>query len=91
MTTICMKKRTRIGFWNIRTMLEASRLSQVPKEMTNYKLDLLGPSETGWHGSGELITATGELLLYGGRSDEEKREYGVGLISSKESYEEITH
>ena len=54
-------------------MLEASRLSRVLKEM-NYKLDLLGLSETRWSGRGELITATGDLLLYSGRSDEEKHE-----------------
>ena len=83
MTTIGMKNRTRIGFWNIRTMLEASKLSQVLKEMTNYKLDLLGLSETRWNGSGELTTATGELLIYSGRSDEKEHEYGVGLILSK--------
>ena len=29
-------------------LLEASRLSQVLKEMTNYKLDLPGLSETRW-------------------------------------------
>jgi hypothetical protein len=40
--TIVMKKQTRTGFWNVRTMHEASRLGQVQKEMTNYKLDLLG-------------------------------------------------
>jgi hypothetical protein len=77
------KKRTSVGFWNIRTMLEASRLSQVLKEMTNYKLDLLGLSDRRWSGSGELISATGELFLYSGRSDEEKHEHGVGLILSK--------
>jgi hypothetical protein len=59
-----MKKRTRIGYWNIRTMLESSGLSQVLKEMANYKLDLLGLSEKRWRGRGELITAAGELLLY---------------------------
>jgi hypothetical protein len=32
-----MKKRTRIGFWNIRPMLEASRLSQVLKETRSEK------------------------------------------------------
>jgi len=83
MTTIGMKKRTRIGFWNIRTMLEASRLSQVIKEMTHYKLDLLGLSETRWNGSAEFTTASGELLLYSGRAMGEKHEYGVGLILSK--------
>jgi len=80
MTTIGMKQRTRIGFWDIRTMLEASRLSQVKKEMTHYKLELLGLSDTTWNGSGEFATASGELLLYSGRELGEKHEYGVGLI-----------
>jgi hypothetical protein len=78
-----MKRRTKIGFWNIRTMLEASRLSQVLKEMIHYKLELLGLSETRWNGSGEFTTASGELLLYSGCAMGEKHEYGVGLILSK--------
>jgi hypothetical protein len=32
--------------------------------MTEYRLDLLGLSETRWRGSGEFITSTGELLIY---------------------------
>ena len=64
-------------------MLEASRLSQVLKEMTHYKLDLLGLSETRWNGRGEFTTVSGELLLYSGHASEEKHEYGVGLILSK--------
>jgi hypothetical protein len=64
-------------------MLEASRLSQVLKKMMNYEMDLLGLSEMRWCGSGEFITATGELLLHSGHSDEEKHEYRVGLILSK--------
>jgi hypothetical protein len=82
-TTIGMKKWTRIVFWNVQTMMEASRLSQVIKEMTEYRLDLLGLSETGWRGSGEFITLTGELLIYSGHIYEEKHEYGVRLILSK--------
>ena len=90
MTFIGTKKRTRVGFWNIRTMLEASRLSQALKEMKNYKLDLLGLSEMKWPGSGELLTATGEELLYSGRADEEKHEYGFGLILSKAMRKSLT-
>ena len=82
--TIGMKKRTRTGFWNIRTMLEPSRLSQVLRKMANYKLDLLGLSETRWNGSGKFITASGKLLLYSGHANEEKHEYGVGLIITKD-------
>ena len=34
-------------------------------------------------GNGEFTTASGELLLYSGRTMREKHEYGVGLILSK--------
>jgi len=63
-----MKERTRIGFWNIGTVLEASRLSQVLKDMTHCKLDLLVLSEKRWNGNGEFTTASGEMLLYSGRA-----------------------
>jgi len=45
MTNNGLKKRTKLGVWNTRTMFEASRMSQALKEITNYKLDLLGLSE----------------------------------------------
>jgi hypothetical protein len=61
-------------------MLEAPRLSQVLREMTHYKLDLLGLSEIRWNRSEEFTTASGELLLYSGRAIGEKHEYGVGSI-----------
>ena len=64
-------------------MLEASRLSQVLKEMTHYKLDVSGLSESRWNGNGEFTTASGELLLYSGCTVGEKHEYGVRLILSK--------
>ena len=40
-----MKWKTRIGFWNIRTLRENGKLKQVQKEMTSYKLDIMGLSE----------------------------------------------
>jgi hypothetical protein len=67
-----MKKKTRIGLWNVQTMLEASHLSQVIKEMTQYRLDLLGLGEIRWRGSREFITFTGGLPIYSGHINEEK-------------------
>jgi hypothetical protein len=40
-----MKRKTRIGFWNVRTLKEYGKLKQVEKEMTNYTLDIMGLSE----------------------------------------------
>jgi hypothetical protein len=83
-TTIGMIKRTRIRLWNVRTVMETSRLSLLIKEMTECRLDQPGLSEIRWRGSGEFIALTGELLIYSGRINEEKHDYGVGLVLSKD-------
>ena len=41
--SLCTK--TRIGFWNVRTMFSTGRLAQVTKEMDDNKLHILGISE----------------------------------------------
>jgi hypothetical protein len=35
--TFGLKKKTLIGFWNVRTLFEAGKLRQVVAEMNNYK------------------------------------------------------
>jgi hypothetical protein len=40
-----MKWKTRIAFWNVRTLREYGNLKQVEKEMTSYKCDITGLSE----------------------------------------------
>ena len=39
------KLETRIGNWNVRTMFETVKASQVAREMERYKLEILGISE----------------------------------------------
>jgi hypothetical protein len=33
LTTFGMKQKTKIGFWNVRTLRESGKLKHVPKEM----------------------------------------------------------
>ena len=42
------KTKTRIGFWNVRTMYEAGKLAQITAEMRRYNLHMLGVSESRW-------------------------------------------
>ena len=56
------KHKTRIGFWNVRTMYDTGKLAQVTSEMRRYNLDILGVSESRWTGSGRLRTSTGETV-----------------------------
>ena len=64
------KIKTRIGFWNLRTMYETGKLAQVTAEMRRYNLHVLGVSESRWIGTGRLKTVSGETVLYSGRDYE---------------------
>ena len=76
------KKKTRIGTWNVRTLYQTGKLSQVVNEFDNYRLDLLGLSETRWVGSDRKSLLSGHTLIYSGREDD-IHEQGVGLLISK--------
>jgi hypothetical protein len=64
LTTFSMKCKTKIGFWNVRTLRESGKLSQVEKEMKEYRLDILELSEVRWPEFGELQTRNGFMFLY---------------------------
>ena len=72
------KTKTRIGFWNVRTMYETGKLVQVTTERRQYNLHVLGISESRWIGTGRLKTASGQRVLYSGWDDELHR---VGLAT----------
>ena len=78
-----MHTTTLIGFWNVRTMYEQGRITQVIAEMKRYKLAILGINESRWTKSGRMKTPTGETVLYSGREDGSHHE-GVAIIMRKE-------
>jgi hypothetical protein len=65
-----MKWKTRTGFWNARTLKEYGKLQQVQKEMTNYKLDIMGLSEIRWKDNGEIKPQNGNFLIFSGMGEE---------------------
>lgn len=82
MTTFGFRNRTRIGTWNIRSLSEPSRLSQVCREMRKSAIKILGLTEVRWRDSGRLTTREGDLFLYSGSSTESQK--GVGIIVSSD-------
>ena len=69
--------------WNTETLVNnSSKLYQLCKAMDDYKLDVLGITETHMPGKGTLDLANGGLLLYSGSTDGVKRR-GVGIALSK--------
>jgi hypothetical protein len=58
--TFAMKSHTRIGCWNVRTLMEGGRLLQATKEISTYNICILGLSETRWTGYGEVDLREGK-------------------------------
>ena len=50
-------------------MYESGRTFQVAREMKNYKIGILGLSETRWLQTGQLRLSSGEQLLYSGHTE----------------------
>ena len=70
MEVLTTKYKTRVGFWNVRTMYDIGRLAQVTPEKRRCGLILvLGISECRLTDSGRIKVATGETVLYSGRND----------------------
>ena len=82
MEVLSAKCKTRIGFWNVRTVYETGKLAQATAEMRRYNLHVFGISESRWTGSGRHKISTGETVLYSGREDDQHHE-GEAIILKK--------
>ena len=78
-----VKHKICIGTWNVTSLVSnSSKLYQLSKSIDEYKLDLLGITETHMPGTGTEVLPNGSLLFYSGRADGHKRQ-GVGFTLSK--------
>ena len=75
------KKITSIGTWNVRTLNRTGKIEELTNELSRYKWDIVGLSETRLNSCGELTTNEGHKIYYSGR---EKHQEGVGFIVRKE-------
>ena len=89
-TSLTSAKRTiRIGNWNVRSMFQTGKTAIMSREMTKYKISILGISKTWWPGCGSLKLNSGELLLFSG-TDNGTRRKGVGLLLNKEAQNSLS-
>jgi hypothetical protein len=85
-TTFGMKRKTKIGIWNVRTLRETGKLSQAVACMRNYGLNILGMSEVRWREFGEMTTHDGATFIYSGRpQDDNTSREGVDILMDKEA------
>ena len=71
------------GTWNVLSLTSSSsQLFQLSQCISDYRLDLLGITETHIPGTGSELLDNGSLLIHSGRVDGIRRQ-GVGLSLSK--------
>jgi hypothetical protein len=88
MKAFSMKRTTRTGCWNVRTLREQGKLRQLINEAQRYKIEILGVSEVGWGDFGETDSEQ-TTFLYSGRSNEEQYLNGVGILLTKKAKESL--
>jgi hypothetical protein len=57
----------RFGTWNVQSMYRAGSLMTVLRELSRYRLDLVGVQEVRWEGSGTV--PAGEYTFFYGRGN----------------------
>ena len=81
-STLSATRPTNVGTWNVRTLYQAGKITQVVREFETYQLEILGLTEVRWTGSGK-IKHGGATFLYSG--PEAHHERGVGILLGKEA------
>ena len=64
-------------------MHETGKRVLVVSEMQRFNLAIIGIGGMRWNGCGKMVTATGETILYSGKSEVDHQEQGIGLILSR--------
>ena len=80
-----IKHSINVGTWNVLSLeSSSSKLYELSQNMSAYKMDVLGLTETHRPGTGEVTLDDGSLFINSGRSDGYRRQ-GVGLVLSKKT------
>jgi hypothetical protein len=75
----------RFALWNVRSLYRAGSLMAVSRELTRYKLDLVGVQEVSWEGGG--TEPAGEYTFFYGKGNENHIQ--VFLLFIRESYQQL--
>jgi len=62
-----LRKKLRLGTWNIRSMLQLGKVQLLGDEMLRLGVDICGLSEVRWNEQGQFTTLDDHTVVYSGR------------------------
>lgn len=71
----------KIATWNIRSLMKPETLESLKREMTSYKVNIIGLTEVRWHGTGDIWSDDCRIIYSGGQESQR----GVAFMMDKES------
>jgi hypothetical protein len=72
-----------LGTWNVRSLYRAGSLVTVSKELSKYRLDLVGVQKVRWEGGG--TEPAGEYTFFYGKGNE-NHELGTDFFCAQENH-----
>src|SRR6218665_1867784 len=75
--TMQLRKKMRIGTWNIRSMLQLGKVQNLGRELERLRVEIGGITEVRWSGRGHFYTSEGHMIIYSG--EESQGHSGVGV------------
>jgi hypothetical protein len=76
----------RFGTWNLKSLYRAGSIMTFSKELSIYRLDLVGVQEVRWKGSG--TAPAGEYTFFHGKG-KENNELGAGFLYIRKSHQRL--
>ena len=76
-------KNTRIGTWNVRSLLSCGKMANLKIEMTKMKIDILGIAEMRWPNNGDFWSGE-HRVIHTGTIVDQPGVGGVGVVLNKE-------
>src|SRR6218665_2963651 len=83
--TMQLRKKMRIGTWNVRSMLQLGKVQNLGRELERLRVEICGIAEVRWSGRGHFDTSDGHMNIYSGEESQGHSGGGVWINKGRKT------